>query len=104
MTVIRTTALAVMVHLTASVLTAYSQTIVQGGGPLPPRDARPATPTATGTAAIRGRVFAADSRRPLRRARLQINGPGLPGNGHTISSDSERRVEFRELVGGRYKL
>src|SRR5436190_21590717 len=104
MTVIRTTALAVMVHLTASVLTAYSQTIVQGGGPLPPRDSRPATPTATGTAAIRGRVFAADSGRPLRRARIQINGPGLPGNGQTTSTDADGRYEVRDLVGGRYNI
>src|SRR5436190_5055528 len=104
MTVIRTTALAVMVHLTASVLTAYSQTIVQGGGPLPPRDSRPATPTATGTAAIRGRVFAADSGRPLRRARIQINGPGLPGNGQTTSTDADGRYEIRDLVGGRYNI
>jgi hypothetical protein len=56
-----------------------NQQILQGGSPLPPRDARLSTPTATGTATIRGRVFAADSGRPLRRARIQINGPGLPG-------------------------
>jgi hypothetical protein len=49
---IRTIALAVMGLVTASVLTVHSQTnqqILQGGGPLPPRDARPATPTATAT-------------------------------------------------------
>ena len=39
-----------------------NQQILQGGSPLPPRDARPAAPTATGTAAIRGRVFAADGK------------------------------------------
>jgi protocatechuate 3,4-dioxygenase beta subunit len=81
-----------------------NQQILQGGGPLPPRDARPPAPTATGTAAIRGRVFASDSGRPLRRARIQINGPGLPGNGQTTSTDADGRYEIRDLAGGRYNI
>jgi protocatechuate 3,4-dioxygenase beta subunit len=88
----------------SSVAAQTNQQILQGGGALPPRDARPAAPTATGTAAIRGRVFAADSGRPLRRARIQINGPGLPGNGQTTSTDADGRYEIRDLVGGRYNI
>ena len=43
-----------------------TQTQTQTRPGTPARDARP--PTVTGTAVIRGRVFAADTGRPLRRA------------------------------------
>src|SRR5258705_11340322 len=100
---LHTFALAAVVFIAASAASAQTTQVVQGGV-LPPRDARPAAPTATGTAAIRGRVFAADSGRPLRRARIQINGPGLPGNGQTTSTDADGRYEIRDLVGGRYNI
>jgi len=80
------------------------QQVLQRGGPVPPRDAGQAPRTATGTAAIRGRVFAADSGRPLRRARVQISGPGLPNNGQTTSTDAEGRYEIKNLAGGRYTV
>ena len=100
--------LAAALFVAASVATSFAQAnqqqIIQGGSPLPPRDARPAAPTATGTAVIRGRVFAADSGRPLRRARVQINGPGLPNNGQTTSSDADGRYEIKDLPGGRYNI
>ena len=92
----------------AGVAPSFAQTIQlqvpQAGGPLPPRDGTPATAAATGTAAIRGRVFAADSGRPLRRARVQIGGPGLPNNGQTTSTDAEGRYEVKNLAGGRYTV
>lgn len=92
----------------AGVAPSFAQTIQvqvpQAGGPLPPRDGTPATAAATGTAAIRGRVFAADSGRPLRRARVQIGGPGLPNNGQTTSTDAEGRYEIKNLAGGRYTV
>ena len=84
--------------------------IMQGAGPgpgpgqLPPRDARPAAPTATGTAAIRGRVFAADSSKPLRRARIQIGSPALGGDGRTTSTDADGRYEIKDLPAGRYNI
>ena len=79
------------------------QQVIQGGA-LPPRDAAAAPRTAAGTASIRGRVFAADSGRPLRRARIQINGPGLPNNGQATSTDADGRFEIKDLPGGRYTI
>ena len=82
---------------------AQQQQVIQGGA-LPPRDAGAAPRTATGTASIRGRIFAADSGRPLRRARIQVNGPGLPNNGLTTSTDADGRYEVKDLPGGRYNI
>ena len=100
-----TSLLAAVLVIAASV--AYGQVqqqqVVQGGA-LPPRDAGAAPRTATGTASIRGRVFAADGGRPLRRARIQVNGPGLPNNGLTTSTDADGRYEVKELPGGRYNM
>ncbi len=104
---VRKVTLAAVLLIAAGVANAEAQTnqqILQGGGALPPRDNRPAAPTATGTAGIRGRVFAADNGRPLRRARIQISGPGLPINGQATSTDAEGRYEIRDLVGGRYNI
>jgi len=94
---------AVLVIAASAVYGGNQQQIIQGGA-LPPRDAGQAPRTATGTAAIRGRVFAADSGRPLRRARIQVNGPGLPGNGVTTSTDADGRYEIKDLPGGRYTI
>jgi len=70
---------------------------------LPTRDGRgPAQ--ATGTSAIRGRVFAADTKRPLRRARITVNAPGLGGEGRTTSTDAEGRYEIKDLPPGRYTV
>ena len=101
---VRTSLLAAMLVIAASVAYGGNQQQVIQGGPLPPRDAGQAPRTAIGTAAIRGRVFAADSGRPLRRARIQINGPGLPGNGLTTSTDADGRYEIKDLPGGRYTI
>ncbi|PYR76461.1 MAG: hypothetical protein DMF87_18255 [Acidobacteria bacterium] len=97
-----TSLLAAVLVIAASA--AYGQQQVIQGGVLPPRDAGAAARTATGTASIRGRVFAADSGRPLRRARVQINGPGLPNNGQTTSTDADGRYEIKDLPGGRYTI
>jgi protocatechuate 3,4-dioxygenase beta subunit len=97
-----TSLLAAVLVIAASVL--YGQQQVIQGGALPPRDAAPGARTATGTASIRGRVFAADSGRPLRRARIQVNGPGLPNNGLTTSTDADGRYEIKDLPGGRYNI
>src|SRR4051812_6869181 len=57
-----------------------------GGPPAagPPRDTRPAV---VGTAVIRGKVVAADSGRPLRRARVLVTAPEL-GPGDTRSTST----------------
>ena len=67
----------------------------------PPRDARPAQ---TGTAAIKGRVFAADTGKPLRRARISVSAPELGGNGKTASTNADGRYEIKDLPAGRYTV
>jgi protocatechuate 3,4-dioxygenase beta subunit len=76
-----------------------------GGGPqrLPPRDGRGPAP-AVGTSVIRGRVFAADTKRPLRRARVTVNSPGLGGEGRMTSTDADGRYEIKDLPPGRYTV
>src|SRR5581483_5187133 len=74
------------------------------GGQLPPRDSRPAASTAApvGTASIRGRVFAAETGKPLRRARVHIGGGGL--DGQDTSTDADGRYEIDNLPAGQYIL
>jgi hypothetical protein len=68
----------------------------------PPRDA-PAEKS--GTAVIRGRVVAADTGRPLRRARVTISAPGLRSDSHPpTSTDADGRYEFKDLPAARYKV
>ena len=71
----------------------------QGG---PPRDAR--QPAQTGTAVIRGRVFAADSGRPLRRARIVLQAPELGGENRTTSTGADGKYEIKDLPAGRYDV
>lgn len=68
----------------------------------PARDQRQAAPT--GTAAIRGRVFAGDTNKPLRRARISVSSPELAGDNRTTSTDADGRYEVTELPAGRYTL
>jgi Carboxypeptidase regulatory-like domain len=96
--------LAAMVVIAACVASAHGQQQVVQGGVLPPRDGRQAAPAATGTAAIRGRVFASESGRPLRRARIQVNSPQLGGEGRTTSTNAEGRYEIKDLPAGRYTI
>src|SRR5438132_5731150 len=108
------------------------QQIIQGGGPGPggpgfpggpggpgrqgspggpPRDAGPRI---TGTGVIKGRVLAADTGRPLRRARINVVpgdlvpglGPGGPGPGGPITTSTgvDGRYEIKELPAGRYTV
>ena len=93
------------------------QQVLQGGPPLggpqrdgpppgfpggPPRDAR--VPAQTGTAVIRGRVFAADSGRPLRRARITVTAAELGPDNRTTSTNAEGRYEIKELPAGRFTV
>src|SRR6266850_5162062 len=98
--------LAVLVLLAGGPAVAAAQ-FIQGGfqGPpqgAPPRD--PRTPAAAGTAVIRGRIFAADTGRPLRRARVQISRPGLDNEGQSTSTNAEGRYEIKNLAAGRYNI
>src|SRR5262245_54441799 len=61
------------------------------GGPFlggPPRDSRP--PAVAGSGVIRGKVVAADSGRPLRRARVTVTAPELgPGDNRATSTSAD---------------
>src|SRR5918993_1088330 len=68
----------------------------------PPRDTREAA--VAGAGVIRGRVFAADTKRPLRRARITLNAPELGGPPRTTNTDADGRYEIKDLPAGRYTL
>ena len=69
-----------------------------------PRDA-PAGEEPRGTATLRGRVIAADTGRPLRRARVTVASPELGSRSHrTASTGLDGRYEFGELPAGRYEV
>jgi protocatechuate 3,4-dioxygenase beta subunit len=70
---------------------------------LPPRDAGPPGP-ATGTAAIHGRVIDAQTRQPLRRARIALAAPELGRGGLSASTDDAGRYELTDLPAGRFTL
>ena len=83
----------------AQVVNTQTQQMRPGG---PARDARP--PTATGTAVIRGRIFAADTGRPLRRARIIASAPELGPEPRQTSTNIDGRYEIKELPAGRYNV
>jgi hypothetical protein len=56
-----------------------------------------------GTAVIRGRVTAADSTRPLRRARITVTGGPL-WTPRTASTNVRGEYELKELPAGRYQI
>lgn len=65
--------------------------------------AQPAPAPAKPGAMIRGRVIAADTGRPLRRAQVVAFSPGAEGR-RTTSTNSRGEYELRELAAGRYTL
>jgi len=68
-------------------------------GQMPPRD----TSAATGTARIRGHVYAADSGAPLRRAQIRLYSPELR-EGRLTTTDAQGAYEFKDLPPGRYNI
>jgi hypothetical protein len=89
---------------TPALLAALISSLASAQAPgLPPRDQqRPAAQT--GTAAIRGRVFAGDTGKPLRRARIAVSSPDLGGNQRNTSTDADGRYELTDLPAGRYTM
>ena len=67
---------------------------------MPPRDNAQAP---TGTAKISGRVIAADTGSPIRRAQININSRDAQFN-RSMTTDSEGRYELAALPAGRYRL
>jgi hypothetical protein len=65
----------------------------------PPRD----TTAKTGTARIRGHVYAAESGQPLRKAQVRAFSPELRENRMT-TTDASGAYEIKELPAGRYTL
>lgn len=56
----------------------------------------------TGTARLRGRVVAAETATPVRRAIVRISGPDIGTK--TAMTDAEGRYEFRDLPAGRFNV
>src|SRR6058998_115553 len=56
-----------------------------------------------GSAVIRGRVFAADTGQPLRKAVVRANAPDLR-EGRVATTDEQGRYEMKEMPAGRYTL
>jgi protocatechuate 3,4-dioxygenase beta subunit len=73
-----------------------------GGGLNPQAPARDNVQK-TGTARIRGHVYAADSGTPLRRAQVRLFAPELREQRAT-STDERGAYEFKDLPGGRFNL
>jgi len=71
----------------------------------PARDtsALPQDQVPTPTGRITGRVVAADSGRPIKRARVFINAAELPG-GRGLLTDENGAFDFSELPAGRYTV
>ena len=74
-------------------------------GQQPPRDTsgQQTKDTAAPTGSIRGRVVAADTGRPIKRARVSANAPELQG-GRGMLTDDKGLFELTELPAGRYTL
>jgi hypothetical protein len=70
--------------------------------PLPQNQTAVPAPLPAPTAAIRGRIFAADTGRPLRRARVTVWAPDLDNSTHTASTDLDGHYEIKELPAASY--
>lgn len=70
----------------------------------PPRDVRPDAQQPAGTAVIRGRIVAADTSTPIRRAQVRATTAGGGRGARLVTTDSEGRFELRDLPAGRWEL
>jgi carboxypeptidase family protein len=94
--------LAIVVTLVATC--AVAGIAQQSGQPARDTPARPATTTtAAGTGRIGGHVVAADTGRPIKRARVFLSAAELPG-GRGMLTDDDGSFDFTELPAGRYSL
>lgn len=56
------------------------------------------------TAVVRGRIVAADTGKPLRRARVSFFAPGLGGPPRTANTNADGRYEIKDLPAGQYTV
>jgi hypothetical protein len=80
-----------------------------GAPGLPPRAPSAPPTSAKGTAVISGRILAADTGLPIRRARVIVQGnapniPTGPAGARTAITDADGAFVFTELPAGRYHL
>ena len=101
--------IALVIVFSAATAHAQAPPVPQGAaqpGPprpqMPPRDVG-ATTEPKGTARIRGRVVAADTGAPLRRAQVRVTGNQSRLN-RGVNTDAEGRFELTELPAGRYNI
>lgn len=105
----RCLALVVLLASPAAPLSAQTQAPtapIPGGAPSAPL--RPQVPArdnqqTTGTAIIRGRVLAADTAEPMRRAVVRASSPDLR-DARLTTTDAEGRYELKDLPAGRYTI
>src|SRR5207247_5646557 len=64
----------------------------------------PPSPPPAGTASVRGRIVAADTGKPLRRASVSLSSLDSGGRPRTANTNADGRYEFKELPAGRYSL
>ena len=95
--------LAAALVVPAVVPAAAGQQVIQiGPGPEIPPGMPGGRPFKTGTGRIAGRVLAAESGSPIRRAQVRINSPDIGMK--TSLTDAQGRYEFRDLPAGRFNL
>jgi len=75
----------------------------QSGQPARDTPAQPAATTAAATGHITGHVVAADTGRPIKRARVFLSAAELPG-GRGMLTDDDGSFDFTDLPAGRYTL
>jgi protocatechuate 3,4-dioxygenase beta subunit len=88
-------------HLLVSSAAAHGYTQPPGAR-VPSRD--PQRTASTGTASIRGHVMAADTKRPLRRARISVTAPELGPVPRTTSTNADGKFELKDLPAGHYTM
>jgi protocatechuate 3,4-dioxygenase beta subunit len=81
----------------------YIQTSQAPGPPGGPARDPNAPPPPVGTATIRGRVTAADSGTPLRRAQVRITSPELRLS-QSAATDADGRYAFTKMPAARYQI
>ena len=100
-------AISIPALLVAAAVNVWAQTgQSQGQGQRPQQPARdtPAQPSTPGPSGrISGRVVAADTGRPVKRARVFLNAAELPG-GRGMLTDDSGAYEVTDLPAGRYTL